>query len=120
MTKQLFKTCLHLMFDPNVTLHVPLTYKFNFMSVCVGRQEIKLLQSENEELLRNVRVSESSYNGWTDAAVVKDLTVMLAYGDEIDEEFEAERGRLAVLKDQVKCVFHGSFTESITVNCNYR
>lgn len=86
--------------------------------VCVVRREIEWLQRENEELLRNVRVSESSYKRWTDAAVVKDLTVMLAYGDEIDEEFEAERGKLATLKDQVKCVSCGSFTESITVNCS--
>lgn len=86
--------------------------------VCLARREIEWLQSENEELLRNVRVSESSYNRWIDAAVVKDLTVMLAYGDEIDEELEEERGKLATLKDQVKRVSRGSFTESITVNCS--
>lgn len=73
--------------------------------LCVIRREIQRLQGEREELLRSLRVSQSCFNRWTDASVVQDLTAMLACRDRIDEELEAERGKVASLKDQVKCVF---------------
>lgn len=72
--------------------------------VCVIRREIQWLQDEREELLCRVRVSESSVNRWTDASVVQDLTAMLASRDKTDEELEAEKGKVASLKDQVKSV----------------
>lgn len=72
--------------------------------VCVIRQEIQWLQNEREELLHSVRVSESSFNRWTDASVVQDLTAMLASREKIDEDLEAEKGKVASLKDQVKSV----------------
>lgn len=72
--------------------------------VCVIRREIQWLQDEREELLCRVRVSESSFNRWTDASVVQDLTAMLASRDKTDEELEAEKGKVASLKDQVKSV----------------
>lgn len=72
--------------------------------VCVIRREIQWLQDEREELLCRVRVSESSFNRWTDASVVQDLTAMLASRGKTDEELEAEKGKVASLKDQVKSV----------------
>ena len=68
------------------------------------RREIQRLQDERERLLSNLRVFESSFNQWTDASVVQDLTAVLARRDRIDEELDAEKGKLASLKDQVKYV----------------
>lgn len=76
-----------------------------YFCVCVIRREIQRLQDEREELLRSLRVSQSCFNRWTDASGVQDLTSMLAHGDRIDKELEAEKAKVASLKDQVKSVF---------------
>ncbi|XP_054464568.1 uncharacterized protein LOC129099368 [Anoplopoma fimbria] len=69
--------------------------------LCRQTREIKRLQDEGEELSRSLRVSQSGFNRWTDAGVVQDLTAMLARGDRIDEELEAEKGKVASLKVQI-------------------
>ncbi|XP_044066414.1 outer dynein arm protein 1-like isoform X2 [Siniperca chuatsi] len=76
------------------------------LSVCVTatiptRRDIQRLQDEREGLLRSLRVSQSCFNRWTDASVVQDLTATLACGDRIDEELEAEKDKVASLKDQI-------------------
>lgn len=65
------------------------------------RREIQRLQDEREGLLRSLKVSHSCFNHWADASVVQDLNAMLACRDRIDEELEAEKSRVASLKDQV-------------------
>lgn len=85
------------------------------MCLCL-RREIQRLEDERERLLRSLRVSHSCSNRWNDTGVVHDLTAMLACGDRIDEELEAEKGKVASLKDQVKCVFPWTFTECCTRN----
>ncbi|XP_059189620.1 outer dynein arm-docking complex subunit 1-like isoform X1 [Centropristis striata] len=65
------------------------------------KEEIERLQHEREEHLRSLRVSQSSFNRWTDASVVQDLTAKLACRDRIDEELEAEKAKVASLKDQI-------------------
>lgn len=75
------------------------------LCICVIRREIQRLQDEREELLLSLRASQSCSIRWTDTSVVQDLTAKLACGDGIDEELEAEKGKVASLKDQVKCVF---------------
>ncbi|XP_038578832.1 coiled-coil domain-containing protein 114-like isoform X4 [Micropterus salmoides] len=66
------------------------------------RREIQRLQDEREDLLCSLRVSQSSLNRWADASVVQDLTATLACGVGIDEELEAEKAKVASLKDEVK------------------
>lgn len=53
--------------------------------------------------LCSLRVSESSFNLWTDACV--DLIAMLACRDKIDKELKAEKGKVSSLKDEVKSIF---------------
>lgn len=76
------------------------------MCLCpyVIRREIQRLQDEREDLLCSLRVSQSSLNRWADASVVQDLTATLACGVGIDEELEAEKAKVASLKDEVKVV----------------
>ncbi|XP_070695004.1 outer dynein arm-docking complex subunit 1-like [Pempheris klunzingeri] len=70
------------------------------------KREIQKLQDEREALLRSLRFSHSYSNCWTDASVVQDLTAMLACGDKIDEELEAEKGKVASLKEQGRKCFN--------------
>ncbi|XP_038578826.1 coiled-coil domain-containing protein 114-like isoform X1 [Micropterus salmoides] len=65
------------------------------------RREIQRLQDEREDLLCSLRVSQSSLNRWADASVVQDLTATLACGVGIDEELEAEKAKVASLKDEI-------------------
>ncbi|XP_059189624.1 outer dynein arm-docking complex subunit 1-like isoform X2 [Centropristis striata] len=80
------------------------------------KEEIERLQHEREEHLRSLRVSQSSFNRWTDASVVQDLTAKLACRDRIDEELEAEKAKVASLKDQG----HKCFNEMMTRNGELR
>ncbi|XP_074498778.1 outer dynein arm-docking complex subunit 1-like isoform X1 [Sebastes fasciatus] len=64
-------------------------------------REIQRLQDEREELLRGLRVSQSHFKRWTDACVAQDLTAMLACGDRIDVELDAEKAKVASLEDQI-------------------
>ncbi|XP_068996665.1 outer dynein arm-docking complex subunit 1-like [Embiotoca jacksoni] len=65
------------------------------------KREIQRLQDDREELLRSLRVSQSCSKRRTDATVAQDLTAMLACGDRLDTEQEAEKAKVAVLKDQI-------------------
>ncbi|XP_078110775.1 outer dynein arm-docking complex subunit 1-like [Sander vitreus] len=65
------------------------------------KREIQRLQDEREELLLSLRASQSCSSRWTDTSVVQDLTAKLACGDGIYEELEAEKGKVASLKDQI-------------------
>lgn len=51
------------------------------------------LQDKSEAFLRNVRVSQTRCSHWTDATVYPDRAAMLACGDRIDEEPNAEKGK---------------------------
>lgn len=66
---------------------------------CANRREIQRLQNEREELLRNLGASS------TDTSVFQDLTAMLASEDGIDQQIKDEKGKLTVLKEQVKYAF---------------
>ncbi|XP_032377619.1 coiled-coil domain-containing protein 114 [Etheostoma spectabile] len=65
------------------------------------KREIQRLQDEREELLLSLKASQSCSTRWTDTCVVQDLTSKLACGDGIDEELEAEKGKVASLKEQI-------------------
>ncbi|XP_071331825.1 outer dynein arm-docking complex subunit 1-like [Trachinotus anak] len=65
------------------------------------KQEIQRLQDEHEELLRNLKASQSPCSRWTDASVVQNLTALLTCEGKTDEELRAEKGKVASLKDQI-------------------
>ncbi|XP_072223286.1 outer dynein arm-docking complex subunit 1-like [Leuresthes tenuis] len=65
------------------------------------RREVRWLQDEHEELSRSLRVSQSCSQRWNDATVLQDLSAKLSRGDRLDEELEAERRKVASLKDQI-------------------
>ncbi|XP_038578833.1 coiled-coil domain-containing protein 114-like isoform X5 [Micropterus salmoides] len=76
------------------------------------RREIQRLQDEREDLLCSLRVSQSSLNRWADASVVQDLTATLACGVGIDEELEAEKAKVASLKDEGRKCFSKLMTRN--------
>ncbi|XP_045912939.1 outer dynein arm-docking complex subunit 1-like isoform X5 [Micropterus dolomieu] len=76
------------------------------------RREIQRLLDEREDLLRSLRVSQSSLNRWADASVVQDLTATLACGVGIDEELEAEKAKVASLKDEGRKCFSKLMTRN--------
>ncbi|KAK5894397.1 hypothetical protein CesoFtcFv8_011093 [Champsocephalus esox] len=69
--------------------------------ICRDNREIQRLLEEREEHLRSLRFSQSRFTRWTDASVVHDLTDMLVCGDKIEQEWQAEKGKVASLKEQI-------------------
>ncbi|KAK1898350.1 Coiled-coil domain containing protein 63 [Dissostichus eleginoides] len=76
------------------------TEKTQFL-ICRDNREIQRLLEEREEHLRSLRFSQSRFTRWTDASVVHDLTDMLVCGDKIEQEWQAEKGKVASLKEQI-------------------
>ncbi|KAJ4934383.1 hypothetical protein JOQ06_007180 [Pogonophryne albipinna] len=76
------------------------TEKTQFL-ICRDNREIQRLLEEREEHLRSLRFSQSRFARWTDASVVHDLTDMLVCGDKIEQEWQAEKGKVASLKEKI-------------------
>ncbi|XP_026187461.1 coiled-coil domain-containing protein 114-like [Mastacembelus armatus] len=77
-----------------------------------AKQEIQRLQEEHEKLLRNLSVTRTCCNPWTDANILQDLTAMLTCGDTVDEELKSEKAKIVSLKDQGQRCFSELMTRN--------